>query len=289
MAPAIGYYSKIPKKSEYWFTAQEEMAWSYIRKGEPQNTLAVTQTLMHKDFVPQVGPEGVFVRALSSLKVCDYPEVVASINSYRTRFKERAKIMVNLSESGQSEDVEKLLAALRKGRIHLLDLGPSAARIPRYVSRDEVLLGLVQTMTELEKEAKTGGELYARSLTGGSDQVGFQARIEDLRIMAETRLQGAKNATYGRIKDLAAEEVQQIQTILQKMHIVEAEVIQQIAQAERVVRASTKKVMEKKGSTGSKDKYSLKFPFDGETWFDELANYRVDIKKGCQALRGGDK
>ncbi|MCB0363901.1 MAG: hypothetical protein H6624_09835 [Bdellovibrionaceae bacterium] len=289
LAPAIGYYQKINKKSEYWFTAQEEMAWSYIRKGEPQNTLAVTQTLMHKDFAPHVGPEVVFLRALASLKVCDYPAVVSSINSYRERFKERAKIMVSLSEAGQSEDVDKLLLALRKGRVKLLSLGSSAGRIPRYVSRDEVLLGQVQRQVKLETEAKTAGELYARSLTGGSDQVGFQARIEELRFDAESRLQAAKSAIYGRIKDLANEEVQEIHNILQKMHIVEAELIQQIAQAERVVRASTKEVTEKKGSTGSRDKYSLKFPFEGETWFDELANYRVDIKKGCQAMRGGEK
>lgn len=288
LAPAIGYYQKIDKKSEYWFTAQEEMAWSYIRKGEPQNTLAVTQTLLHKDFAPHVGPEVLFLRALANLKVCDYPAVIGAINSFRERFKERSKVMVTLAESGQSPDIDKLLAALRKGRVKLLSLGQSAGRIPRFVSRDEVLLGLVQAQMRLEQEEKTAGEIYARSLTGGSDQVGFQGRLEELRFGAEARQQSAKSAIFNRIKDLASEELQETQNILQKMHIVEAEMIQQIAQAERVIQASTKQLIEKKGSTGSTDKFSLKFPFDGETWFDELANYKVDVKKGCQAKRGGE-
>lgn len=296
LGPAISYYSKIPMQSEYWYTAQEEMAWSYIRKGEPQNTLAVTQTLMHKDFAPQVGPETIFLRALAFLKVCDYPEVVNTINEFRKRFKERAQIMMLLRETGQSPDIEKLMTELRKGRVQLLSLGSSAGRIPSYVSRDEVLFDLVQAQKALESEAQLAGDLYSRSLTGGSDQVGFQARLEDLKKLAEQKLQSAKSATYARIKDLASEEVSEIQRILQKMQIVDAEVIQQIDRADRIIQANLKVKDQNKhgsddlvkmGSTGSRAKHAVKYPFEGETWFDELTNYKVNIKKGCLASRGG--
>jgi hypothetical protein len=298
LGPAIGYYTKIPMQSEYWYTAQEEMAWSYIRKGEPQNTLAVTQTLMHKDFAPQVGPEAIFLRALAFLKVCDYPEVVNTINEFRKRFKDRAQIMMSLRESGQSPDIEKLMTELRKGRVRLLSLGPSAGRIPSYVSRDEVLFDLVQAQKALEKESQLAGDLYSRSLTGGSDQVGFQARLEDLKKLAEQKLQSAKSATYARIKDLASEEVSEIQRILQKMQIVDAEVIQQIERADRIIKANLNmkdqdknrsEDLAKLGSTGSRAKHAVKYPFEGETWFDELTNYKVNIKKGCLASRGGSR
>jgi hypothetical protein len=133
-------------------------------------------------------------------------------------------------------------------------------------------------------------------LPGGSDQVGFQARLEDLKKLAEQKLQSAKSATYARIKDLASEEVSEIQRILQKMQIVDAEVIQQIDRADRIIQANLKVKDQNKhgsddlvkmGSTGSRAKHAVKYPFEGETWFDELTNYKVNIKKGCLASRGG--
>lgn len=292
LGPAITYYSRVPKKSEYWFTAQEESAWAYIRKGEPQNALAVTQTLMEPNFAPQVGPEAVFLRSLAYLKVCDYQGVVKIINEFRRRFRDRSRDMIQLRETGQSLAVNKLLSALSQGRVSLLSLGEEAGKIPRYSSRDEVLFDLVQTQSALEKEVNLAGVLYAHSLAGASDRIGFQGRIEELKKNAEQMLQVAKSATSSRIKNLATEEVVEIQTILQKMHIVEAEVIQQIDRAEGVIRANHRvpssqiKISTQLGTTGSQDRDALKFPFDGETWFDEFANYKVDIKKGCQVSKG---
>ncbi|MNL47776.1 hypothetical protein D3C87_1705820 [compost metagenome] len=37
----------------------------------------------------------------------------------------------------------------------------------------------------------------------------------------------------------------------------------------------------KKGTTGSSDKFAMSFGNSNEVWFDELSNFKVDIKKGC--------
>ncbi|MDX9730365.1 MAG: hypothetical protein RBT63_01215, partial [Bdellovibrionales bacterium] len=73
---AIKYYERIGKKSDYWFDAQEEIAWGHIRKGEPQNAIAITRTLVAPAFSSQVGPEPYFLRSLAELKVRDYPAVL---------------------------------------------------------------------------------------------------------------------------------------------------------------------------------------------------------------------
>lgn len=280
---AMQYYQKVPKDSDFWLEAQEETGWSYIRKGEPQNTLAVTQTLMAPVFEKQIGPEVVFLHSLAQLKVCDYPGVVQTLQVFKNRFRPKAQNLLELAKTGVTPQSEVLVQKMKSGRPKLIELGESALFVPRLASRDEILFDFVQTQKALEAEAKTAGDLYARSLSGGTAQVGFQAGIDELRKAVEARAQSARSASFTRIKAMAEAELNEFQQILQKLHIVEAEVIQQVTQAEKVIQASQGKSDVKKGTTGAKAEDKLTFPFTGETWFDELSNYRVTVSKGCQA------
>ena len=157
--------------------------------------------------------------------------------------------------------------------------------LPQFVSRDDLLLSKVTALTALIKEEKTAAGLYSRSLTGGSAQVGFQADFEAFKTSMTKRVQAQSTSIYSLIEKRAKEEISDIQRILQKMHIVEAEVLQQISAAQRVAADSSKKIIEQTGTTGSAAQEKLRFPFDGELWFDELTHYKIDIKKGCQARR----
>ena len=195
----------------------------------------------------------------------------------------RAQAMLSLSENPQSPAVNALIERMMKKPVQLVDLGDDAKLLPRFVTRDETLSKAVQQEKVLREEAKTAGELYARATTGGTGQVGFQARLEDLRRDADQRVQASRAVTYGRVKNLADEEVTEITAILQKLHIVEAEVLQQLSMVDRVTAATQGKSSDKKGTTGSQSRDHLTFPAESETWFDEIANYRVDVEKGCQA------
>ncbi|HRK08695.1 MAG TPA: hypothetical protein PLZ57_13065 [Pseudobdellovibrionaceae bacterium] len=280
---AIKYYQRIGKKSDYWFDAQEEMAWAFIRKGEPQNSIAITKTLVAPNFAAEVGPETFFLRSLSQLKVCDYPSVVETLNSFRNRFKPRVATLKELTERADTEQVKRTVQKMKSGSVKLTDLGADAHKLPRYTTRDQVLLQNVMTEKALEKEAQIAGTLYARSLEGGTGQVGFQARLEDFKKAVEARAQAARSATYARIKALAEEEITEVTGMLQKLHIVEAELLQQISIADRVIGATKGTSSVKSGTTGSQAKDTVWFPAESETWFDEYANYKVDIKKGCAA------
>jgi hypothetical protein len=280
---AAKYYGRIPKSSDYWFDAQEEIAWAQIRKGEPQNAIALTKTLVAPAFSSQVGPEPFFLRSLSQIKVCDYPAVVTTLNDFRERFKPRATELKKLAESANTPVVARLVDRLKKGPSKLTDLGKDAALLPRFVTRDSALLQNVMTEKALEAEAKLAGELYARSLSGGTAQVGFQARLEGFKKAVDSRALAARSATYGRVKSLADEELVEISAMLQKLHIVEAELIQQISVADRVISATQGRSSQKTGTTGGQARDKVWFPVEGETWFDEYANYKVDIKKGCAA------
>lgn len=279
---AIQYYQTVPKNSDYWFVAQEELAWSYIRKGEPQNTLAVTKSLVQPSFKALIGPETVFLRALSQLKVCDYKGASQSLLDYKAYFKPKAEKLESLM-ADNTEPVEFFFKSLEKnGRLPLIKLKAKAYELPRYVTRDEVLYRLSQRAVGLKAEAVRAAELYSKSLAGGTAKVGFQADINDIKVGTDNKYQTAKNAFYNRIKLLATEEVTEINQVLQKMHIVEAEILQQVTVSQDIASTDKSQFDVKKGSTGGKARDVLKFPATDEIWFDEISNFKIDVKKGCQ-------
>lgn len=283
---AINYYNKVPKSSEYWFVAQEEAAWAFIRKGEAQNTLAITRSLMPNEFRAQVGPESVFLRSLAQLKLCNYSGVIGTVKVFKDRFRTRAKHMLEISRNANNKDVEFLFSKLKKSKIRLLDLKDKALRLPRYVSRDERLYKQVQALKHFEEEAKTASKLYSNSLSEGTAKVGFQAKFEKLKNSFLQRSYKAKSEALEGVKQLAKAELDHIHQTLQKMHIVEAELVQQVAMADRVIKDNVGGSKNQKGSTGSKSAYSLEFIANDELWFDEIGNYKVNVNKACTVVKG---
>lgn len=287
LTQAIRYYKKVTHGSDYWFEAIEEMGWAEIRLGRPQNTMAHTQTLLVEDLKADVGPEVFYLASLANLKVCDYMEVSKLLQNFRNRFHAKASALLELREKPQSSAVEKLFVLLKKGRTDMPSLGKHGPKLPRFSTRDENLFFLVKRSDQMTKEADLAKNLYSQSLSEGTAQVGFQAKMEKFRNSIERRSRQSYAASLNRVKELARAEINEISGILKKMQIVEAELIQQLALSDRVIEDTKQmKTKVKKGSTGSVAKDTLSFPFQGELWFDELNNYKIDIAGGCQASKG---
>lgn len=287
MDAAVKYYKKIPTKSEFWIEAQEEMGWSYLRKGEPQNTLAATEGLLIPELQYIVGAETLFLRSLGQLKVCDYPGVLKTLSTFRERLKPKTAEMLALIQNIDTPATKEFVAKMKKQRLKPTALGALAAKLPRLVTRDESLYNSIVLERELERESEIAMGIYGRSLANATSKVGFQGDLEIFKKSIEAQVNAARNASFARIKALASEEVADIQRLLQKMHIVEAEVLQQALSAQKVILASKDaKALEKKGTTVAEAKDQISFPVeDGQVWFDEIGKYKVDVIKGCQALK----
>lgn len=273
---SINYYKKISKKSDYWFQAQEEMAWAYMRKGEPQNAMALTKTLAYPNFKGWVGMESYLLGAFSSLKVCDYPGVIDTMRAIKGQFGDHLVSLEKLSADGRQPAVTKLMAAMVKGPVGTADLGKDAHALPMQASRDEVLSLLVKRHQYLNAEAQVAEQLYARSLTFGN----LQGKFETLKNQTQTRAQMTESAGYQRVQELAKMELEDSKQVMQRMRIVEVEMIQQVDSAGKFLKNSGP-AEAKMGSTTTNNKYSMSFANDKEIWFDELSNFKVDVKKGC--------
>ncbi|MCM2283031.1 MAG: hypothetical protein NDI61_14410 [Bdellovibrionaceae bacterium] len=284
MDAAAQYYQKVPKSSDYWIDAQEELAWTEMRRARPQNVLAVTKTITQPVFQGQTGPESHFLRALAQLKVCDYPAVVESLGQFRDRFRSRTAQLLVLKENADSPAVGRFIQSARQKPVQLTQLKGDIHLLPRLITRDYSIRNLVQMGAAMESEGRLAEQLFLRAMGYEAMQPGAATHLAEAKKQIEARVQSAQEAVYAAIKRLAEDEIQEISAQLQKLHIVEAELLQQISVAEKRIAATrTSQPSERKGTTGSQSRDTLSFPAEKEIWFDELAHFNVDIKKGCQA------
>lgn len=272
---AIKYYEKINRLSEYWPEAQQEIAWSYLRRGEPQNAIAISQSLMLPALAGQVGSESFFVHALGQLKICDYGGVLTTLAEFPKRFKARSEMLKSLAAQSETPAVKNLLENLKKQRMDSKAIGKDYLSLPRLISRDERLYQMAQTLKYLEAEAKAADTAYSQTF----NSTGLQGYFDQLRKKTMERAHRAGADAQSRVKDLAAQEAAEIKEILRKLHIVEAEVIQQMSVTSRVNAGGD-------GNTGRKGKDTIKFKAENEVWFDEIGNYKVDVKKACRNAKG---
>lgn len=272
---AIKQYEKVTKGSNYWTQAQEEMGWSYIRKGQPQNAIAIGQSLIHPGLANQVSSESYFLMSLAQLKICDYPSVVSTLTDYSKNFKEKNTTLKNLVASTEDKNIEAFLNLKKTDT----KVGSLMKNLPATIAMDRKLKALVQKQLMLEKESEISESLYAKSLA----LTGLQGHLETLKKNSESRKHAARSESVARIKFLATDELGHIKDNLNKLHIVEAEVIQQISIADQIASKAKDDGKVKVGSTGSKSKDAVSFPLEKEVWFDEIGSYKVNVKKACAA------
>lgn len=273
---ALKYYEKVSKKSDFWFQVQEEMAWTYMRKGEPQNAIALTKTLTYPHFKGLVGIESYLLDSFSRLKVCDYTGVLKTMAAIKPQFAEHLLALEKLAVDGHQPAVEQLAAALQKGAVSVEKLGPVSHSLPMMASKDEVLSLLVRSQKALEAESVVAETLYSHSLTFGN----LQGQFETLKNQIKSRAEMTKGAFYQRVQELAKAELADSKQVIQRLHIVEVEMIQQVDSSDKLSK-KLGTVEPKMGSTGTTAKYAMSFANDKEIWFDELANFKVDMKNGC--------
>jgi len=273
---AIQYYKKIPKKSDYWFQVQEEMAWAYMRKGEPQNAIAITKTLTYPHFKGWVGMESYLLDAFSRLKVCDYSSVTDTMKSLKTQFGEHLVSLEKLTQDANQPAAENLVKSLSTGLKSTSSLAKEAHQLPLYANRDEALAILAKRQAFLAEEKTAAEKMYSRSLTFGN----LQGQFDSLKTQIQGRAQDSKAAAFNRLQELAKIELEDSKQVMQRLRIVEVEMIQQVDSASKIL-ANAGPAQNKIGSTGSSNKYAMNFTHDKTIWFDELSNFKVDVKKGC--------
>jgi hypothetical protein len=270
---ALLSYDKVEKGSDYWIEAIEEKAWTHLKLDRPEQALAQLRSLNAPIFANQVGPEPFFLQALTNLRICAYPQVFGAIEQFKTTFQPRLSRLKELAKTGGTKEADEAVYRLVKGPYSLKSLGDKIGYLPRQFHRDLFIQKNVDRRRQFVEEALTAIELQ--------NEGKFGPQASAWVTLAKSNAEASRINIFKRLKFLAEQELSEVKLILQKLAIVEAEVIQRVYSHEKVAKVGKQKVSDK--PTKSDD--TLNFKATDEVWIDELENYQVSIKD-CPPLKG---
>lgn len=272
---SMAAYLEIPKSSNLWTQGVEERTWISVRKADYDKALGETVTLLSSTLAPLVGPESYYLANLMALRVCDYPRIFKNSETFKSRHSERLAAIQELSKTGTNKNSNALLEHFDQKGVSIESAGPLVSWIPRAAYRDQKFLKLMESRRQWLAEGKRAAELLDSGAVLGSVNA-LEGLPQEARLTADQMKQQAVQ----RLRVLAAEELKEYRQNLNRMHIVEGEVIQRLAVDENLKgkRSQVAKV-EDKGDV-------LVFPYSSdEVWLDELDNYKARVKD-CPTLKG---
>ena len=247
---AIETFDKVKKSSDFWLEAQEEKAHAFGRQREYNKVISTLLTVQAPIFDGQVGPEPYFVSALTSFKICDYSTIFRTTEQYKKRFKPRMHALMDLADNGGSDHLEAAITRLEQGELSIQSVGADAKFLPRNFWHDEAIQS---NLTKAKSAVRK---------VGGNEGTAVQA-------------QANRGLIRGRVVALARQELKEIQSVTQKLNILEAEVIQRIHAYEK-----NNKNRPTQGELASSSSDVLIFPQTEESWADELDTYQAQVQ-GC--------
>ncbi len=252
---AIQFYQKIPKGSPDYVTAREELSWCWLRQNNLPELRGNLATLNSELMSDQFRPEGVLVKAISDLKMCQYQSVEDSLQRFVKKNQEWAK---RIEASIQSTE-------------------PPAPRILDDHSRF-----IADAVAVQANELKDLENLSNRSVSAGFPAVGRQKHWDD-------QIQGMKLVMENTKKRQAEEFRRQwkndrstLQESIRKMRFVKVELLSQVSQLEGLTRKEAlpedrTQAMKKK----IEDHSEMSFPFDGVVWPDEVFKLKAVANGQC--------
>lgn len=243
---SIEAYNKIPTQSDYWVEALEEKAWAYLRKGDNNKALSTVTAVTSELLAPQLGPEPYFLKALVDYRLCKIKGIFQDFELFKKRMKQRND-QLDLLQKNKNEKV------------------------------------LNKALSVMSKNKKSFDSLKADHF--GAEMIGlphYFYRDPAMRgFIANSQTEGATK----RLIELAKLDTEEIKEVLQKMHLLESQVVQQVYAYSKEMTSKHKAKFEKK----DKDSLIFAMPDDEDPWLDEIdkmeaatTNCPVDPFKGVE-------
>lgn len=230
---ALELYQKVPQTSDFWLEALEEKSWTYLRKDKASAALSTITTVTSDLLAPQIGPEPYLLKALINYKLCNIQGVLEDFSFFKTRFKARSMEIEKLASASTNAALDKALTVLKTNKNNLVSL-----KADNFGSDISYLPRYFYRDREVLSLVTTGNE----------------------------------PAVINRLAHLAKEETKEIESILQKMHLLESQIVQQVF-------AYNKEMQNKKTAkyASNSKKNTLVFPFNSKNdiWLDEIDSFEA--------------
>lgn len=262
---AMTEYQKVPRGDDYWFEAMEEIAWIHMRKAEYEKAIGQVKNITLPLWSPFISAEPYFVQALANLRICNYLEVFKSTQLFRQRLKERSKNLEELVNNQWTTAAKKTLEKIDQSGNSSTEFQTHIQNLPPLFWRDTEFNRWAQVRYSAVNDIRKMSQLQRDLVLGQSSE------WEIVNQNSKSRAEFAKKKLFQRWQELAAIELKDMKTIVQKMHIAEAQVIQNMYMTDENQKFRTTRKIQR-----SQD--DLVFPVDDELWIDEVGHYKVEVK-----------
>ena len=246
------FYEKIPKGSDNFLTAREELAWILLQTGEfgiLRGELRTFRTNIWKDkFLPEIH----LVSAIGNLKLCFNGEVKKDISLFS---KENRHWATRIEEE------------LKKAN-------------PVKPRQQDFYIGMAEkTLFQRLEEHKALDNFAKESLTAALPAVGVQPHWMAAKKEIELSIERAKKQKVEEYRRVWRSYRFILQEAIRKMQFVKIELMGQVS---RLIRhRPDKKLKGNIKTTLVTSRNSITFPFDGVVWPDEMFNLQSLTKGEC--------
>lgn len=251
------YYEKIPKESESFLPAQEELMWIWLRSTNSSKLRGSLQSFHSSSLKDRLMSEFYVVRAISNLKLCFFDAAKADFDSFMTY---------------NSSWAEKIDTAMKTNE-------PEAPPQPDWYTK------LVEKAEgQLAAEIKILDDLKVKSITASLPSVGEQKHWKEAsaalsqRVILLNKLKFAEYRRQWRNYSVAMRES------IRKMQFVKVELLSQIEGGKTSQvdsETAQKNEVAAKNSVKEEANGKMSFKFEGVLWSDELFKLRSTAPNVC--------
>jgi tetratricopeptide (TPR) repeat protein len=281
---AIFYYERIERDSESWLDALFEMSWAHFRLGEYEKALGNLVTIQSPFFIDEYYPESHILKAITFYENCRYPEAVAFLDEFKSRYDGVSAALETLLKEQQTPEalvaeLERLEGDVQAGKDDEARSLAITARILRFVLKDKRLSKFRAAIAEVDDELAALEAVPAPF--AGSD--GHTVLIDLVKARRAKLVQDLGALLQVEIR----EELQFLKDLQSKLIRIQFEIAkQQKIGLEATLRGESQAVeLDDYEFTTATDDERVYWPFEGEYWRDELGTYEYTLTRGCRPPR----
>ncbi len=259
---AYVYYDRVPRSDPAWSRAQLEKAWAAFRAQDMEAVLGILQTHETPFFDGFYQPEAAMLRAQALYLLCKFPSTTTAIDDFQAHYQPILDALDARLDAMSPGD------ALADARAELEGGTPT---LPRMVLREVVWDGRLAAQLGQVRDGRH--ELKSLSWIPRAEAL-VSARVDAVSEEADARLLAELQDKQVELQDLLSNiELTRVDLLsLQADMYQRASATGESPQAVEA-RVSARKALRRKGKRV--------WPYQGESWIDELGAYQVRTPSEC--------
>jgi tetratricopeptide (TPR) repeat protein len=270
------YYAKVERDSTYWAESLFERAWVSFYQGDYNEALGMLLTVDSPYYTDvEFIPETSYLRALSYWYYCEYSEVERLMKLFKARYQPIRTEMKDFIERYRSDEARQL-ADRAFDEYFGTSAQPSKLPVSLFtrILRNRDLSALVRHMDMMDEEVT----LIDAQKGSFKDEVGSH-----LKKVIEADRQRYKDKAGRALLQEMLEQYRVVDGLLQDADVLEFEIADAL-RADYMFKLNNPDVapIDDAPIDYATDPTIIFWPFNGEFWRDELAQYRYTEQGSCK-------